>query len=479
MALLLYNLLTDVELGKISTTIIGIYRDILMFIPIIGYFLIVVTLFNGIGFNIKTLKFDQSLDLQLTDEDTEEFEISSRADQADFKKVGIHIIRELKYYVIENKFIVGCIAALALLVITSNIYINIGFYNKKYTTNENLALNNMIFSVKDSYITNVDQGGNLIANKKYYLVVKLGIDNISDEPNEIKLKDFRIDVNKRHIYPAFDQGNKFLDIAKNYDGKTIPPKIIDALDNPKYICEKGYVEIKGMCTNKKEKVEPEIEHRYYCPEGYELKSETCELPIENSNYVIAYEISKDEIKDSYVMKILNKTIDDIGELNPSYKMIKFKPKNLLNKVDLGTIELGTEMNLHETLLGETKVTVNKIDLLSSYYYEYDFCTSKKECETRKDVITAKVGKLLVVLDDEITYDETSPFYKYTNHEFYKYFGKITYKYKENEYSDLMKDVTPKKLKNKRVYEISAIAKFAENKKLVITIRNQYYSINFE
>ena len=350
LSLMLYNLFTSLELGKISTTLVGIYKDITGFTPFFGYFLMIYTLFKGIGFNIKTLKFDQTVDLTLTEEDTEEFEIAGRENQADIKKIGIHIIRELKYYVIENKFIVGCIALLVLLVISSNIYINIGFYNKKYATNENLALNNMIFSVKDSYITNVDQGGNPIANNKYYLVVKLGIENTNDEGMVIRNKDFRIDVNKDHIYPALDQGNRFLDIAKNYDGKNIPPKIINALDQPNYICEDGYIVVRDQCYNKKEYKEPEIEHNYYCPIGYELKSEKCEIPDGNTDYVIAYEITKEQIEKSYVMKILNKSTNDIGELNPSYKMIKFKPQNLLNKVDMGTINLEETMSLKEPCL---------------------------------------------------------------------------------------------------------------------------------
>ena len=479
LSLMIYNLFTSIELGNISTTIIGLYKDIINFTPFGGYFLIIVTLFNGIGFNIKTLKFDQNINLQLTEEDTEEFEIAGRDDKADFKKILIHIIRELRYYIVENKFIVSCLAILALLIISSNIYINVGFYNKKYTTNENLALNNMIFSIKDSYITNVDQGGNPIANNKYYLVVKLGIENTSDEGISIKQKDFRIDIGKEHLYPALDQGNRFLDIAKNYDGKNIPPKIIDALDNPTYICEEGYVVIGNRCSNKKENLEPETEHNYYCPEGYELKSETCEIPKENTEYSIAYEIEKNQIQKSYVMKILNKTTNDIGELNPSYKMIKFKPQNLLNKIDMGTIELGKKMSLSETQLGETTITINKVELLTSYHYEYEYCTEPKTCVIKRDVITAKSGRLLAVVDDEILYDEKSSFYKNTNHEFYKYFGKINYKYNDVEYSDLMKDVTPSKLKNKRIYEISAIAKYASNKKIIVTIRNHYYTVNFE
>lgn len=479
LSLMLYNQLTSIEIGRISTTIVGIYKDIVTFIPFGGYFLIISTLFNGIGFNIKTLRFDQSIDLQLTEEDTEEFEIAGREDQASLKKIAIHTYRELKYYIIENKFIVSCIGILFLLIISSNIYINIGFYNKKYVSNENLALNNMLFSVKDSYITNVDQGGNIIVENKYFLVVKLGIENISYEGLSIKLKDFRIDINDKRLYPTIDQGNKFLDIAKNYDGKEIPPKRIDALDNPKYTCKKGYAVVGNKCYNRKEYIDPEVEHNYYCPDGYELKSETCEIPSENSEYVIAYEISKEQIQKAYTMKILNKATNDIGELNPSYKMIKFKPKNLLNKEDMGTIELTKEINLKETLLGETKIAINNINLGTSYTYEYTTCSTPNSCEIKKDVITSKIGKLLVIIDDNITYDKNSSFYKNTNQEFYKYFGKISYKYNDKEYTELLTDITPAKLKNKRIYEISSIAKFASNKKLIVTIRNKYFTINFE
>ena len=479
LSLLLYNQLTTIELGKIDTTIIGIYKDVCNFIPFAGYFLIISTFFNSVGFNIKTLKFDQSIDLQLTEEDTEEFELAGRENQADIKKITIHTIRELRYYIVENRFIVTCIVVLILFVIASNIYINIGFYNKKYVTNENLALNNMIFSIKESYITNVDQGGNTIADNKYFLVVKLGIENSGWKDTAISQKDLRIDVKENRLYPTLDLGDKFLDISKNYDGKSIPPKIIQALDNPKYNCPEGYVIIGNKCSNKKDHKDPEIEHNYYCPKGYELKSENCEIPPENTEYQIVYIINKDQIQSSYTMKILNRTKNDIGELNPSYKMITFKPKNLLNIEDMGIIKLGDEMNLKETSLGETKIRIDNINLSTSYYYNYEYCTNSKSCEIKKDVITASIGKVLVIIDDSITYDEKSSFYLNTSHEFYKYFGKINYKYNEKEYSELLKDVTPSKLKNKRIYEISSTINYATNKELVITIRNKSFKIAFE
>ena len=44
LSLLLYNAFTSIEIGTISTTTVGIYKDIMGFVPFIGYFLIVITL---------------------------------------------------------------------------------------------------------------------------------------------------------------------------------------------------------------------------------------------------------------------------------------------------------------------------------------------------------------------------------------------------------------------------------------------------
>ena len=47
LSLMLYNQFTSIELGKISTTIVGLYKDITAFIPYGGYYLIISTLFTA------------------------------------------------------------------------------------------------------------------------------------------------------------------------------------------------------------------------------------------------------------------------------------------------------------------------------------------------------------------------------------------------------------------------------------------------
>ena len=151
----------------------------------------------------------------------------------------------------------------------------------------------------------------------------------------------------------------------------------------------------------------------------------------------------------------------------------------VDKEDMGTIELGDEINLKETTLGEATFKINKVSFVPSYIYEYQYCHTEKQCEIKQDVVTAKAGKLLVVVDDEIKYDKNSSFYKNTKQEFYKYFGKTSYLYENNEFVNKMKDVTPTRMKNGRVYEVSSTINFATNKKIIITIRNKYFTVNLE
>ena len=192
---LLHNNLSAIELGTSSQSTSKLFKDITTYATIPGYLISAITIFKGIGFNIKTLKFDQNIDLQVTDEDEEEIEIGGNGTRIDYKRIFIHTYRELKYYIIENKFVMCCIIVLVLILLSFRVYINFEVKNKKVGINENFVLNDLIISVNDSYLTNTDQGGNIISKNKYFIAVKMKIENNSDSPVKIEKKNFRINLN--------------------------------------------------------------------------------------------------------------------------------------------------------------------------------------------------------------------------------------------------------------------------------------------
>ena len=472
-----YNHMTSIELGQINTTSATLMKEIMLFVPMPSYIIIVATLFKGSGFNIKTLKFDQDIDLQVTDEDNEEIEIGGNADNISFKSNFVHMIRELKYYVLENKFIFICLLILLLLVISSNIYINIEIYNKKYTINNKVALNNIILTVEDSYITNTDQGGNILAKDKYYLALKVRIENISRENITLDKKDLLIKGgDNNNLYPSYDRSSKFLDIGNRYLGNPLTPRRVDPTNKPTIECPVGYRLKNTSCIRGEDVQEGTVKNNYSCPEGYTLKEENdssyCEEDENRKIYSLIYELNKNDIKKSYELKILNSMTNKIGDLSPSFILIKFKPKNVLNKETLGEYRYGQEIDLSDTTLGKTKLTINKVNFYNNYEYKYEFCKTKNNCETVNDVINNKNGRIIVEFEDSIIYDENSQYYINSKRLFYEDYATLKYKIGDKEMSSKLKDITPINIKNKKIYETSSLVTEGTNFYIQLLIRNK-------
>lgn len=477
LSMIVYNNLTLIELGQANNTTTVLMKDLLFFAPFPGYFITVVTLFRGIGFNIKSLKFDKTLDLQITDEDNEEIEIGTNKENISYKKIIIHMFRELRYYIVENKFIFSCIALLFILVIFSNIYINVDQHNKKYSSNNLIALNGFIISVEDSYITNTDQGGNVLGKNKYFLAIRMKIENNSDQYVPLNRESLLIKVRDKKLFPSYDMSSNFEDIGKKYLGTNIPPKSQMPKITKIYSCPKGYNQIKEFCYKGKEKVEAEIKEEESCPTEYNLIDGRCDIKEEQTKYVIVYELEEEDIRSSYELKLLNKTRNKIGDLSPSFVLIKFRPKNILNRENALTTTLGMKIDFSKTLLKETTLTVKKIEYTGSYQYNYKYCDKSNNCYDKKDVVIAGISKKLIIIDDFIDYDKTSSYYINTKRKFYEDFGKIRFDINGKTLNEKVKDVTPTQLKTKKIYEVSNVIDRGENKKLVLKIRNQEFVIN--
>ena len=479
LALLVYNNLVSIETGTSSQSVSKLFKDLSFFISLPNYLITALTLFKGIGFNIKTLKFDQDLELQITDEDEEEIEIGGNSDSGGYKKTLVHTVRELKYYVLENKFIMTCLLILLLFILSSRIYLHFGVYNKKYQLNQNMALNNIILSIKDSYLTNTDQGGNIISKDKYFIAIKVKMENKTNEKVSFSSNNFRIRVNGKNIYPNYDRSIRFLDIGKAYLGTNIPNKYIDATDNPIYTCEKGYTLKNDRCYKRGEStMETTIEHHYTCPNDYEtVNVNQCELKEENSEYVIVYEIDESLIKSTYEMKILSELKNDIGELNPSYKIIKFKPKKIIKEEDLGTAKLKEEISLKDSFLQDTKITINDVKVQNTFPYSVEYCESKDLCYSKSDVIKAKYGTRLLIIDNNIEYDENTSYYKNSKKKFFQDFGLLSYKIDDQKITSRLEDVTPKGVKDQSIYQVSALIDRGED--VILYLKNRNKSIKIE
>ena len=427
-SLVFYSTMSSIDTSTLDPTIVNFVSDIASFVPLPGYILAVAYAIKGLGFNIKTMRFDNNLDLHASDEDDEEIELKINSDGYVAKRTIIHTLRELKYYILENKFVFTCFGVVLVVALIIIGYLNFEVYNKKYKLYQAFVLDNFTMSLKESYLTNVDYSGNIINKDSYFVAVKIAIQNKSYQDLSIDSSNFRLYIGKDVVYPSYDRSSRFIDIGKNYQGNTI-------------------------------------------------MSQTA------NDYVFVYELKKDQLKTQYQIKILSDLKKKPGELTPSYKIINIRPKNILKSEIIGTGQIGKEIILKDTLLGNTVYKLKSVKFQNAYQYEAEQCIGVGNCKKGNHVVVATGGKSLMIIEDEIKWDETTSYYKNSKKDFYGDFAKISYRYKsliyDKDYTSTLKDVTPSILKGVKVYEVSNMLEVSTNRKLEFKIRNKTYTIELE
>lgn len=435
----------SIEAETIKETMAIFIRDfagVIKFPPII---LMGWTIIKGFNFNIKTLSFERNYDIIVTDEDDELVEVKLGSDTFESKKKIVHFIREAQYYILENLFVFKALGILVLVIICFNTYMFFGVYNRQYSLNQAFNLNSITITLKDSYITNVDQAGNKIENDKYYLAVKLGLKNTQAEDVKIDRSAFRIYINGEAVYPNYGRSSRFIDIGKEYLGK----------------------ELLGF-----------------------RKNDDGSLRYTDDDYVLVYELDKNQVKAQYEMKILsNYSKNSNNKMVATYKTIKIKPKNIVSKEKIDTVKIGDEINLSSTTLGKTKYKLVDYQIANSFTYTYENCDNKKNCTNIQRTVGPSNGNVLVIIKDIITYDEMSSYFKYSKLDFYGDFA--TFKY-YHEFTSKTYEVPLKKVSlsatykdtdengiTTRVYEVNNQAYISKDRMLKLTIRNKEIDIKLD
>lgn len=422
--------MNTIEAGSISSTFVRFVRDManLSFIP--GIVLLVWQGVKGIGFNLKSFRFERETGLELSDDEETDDAIEIKIDNNKPSTTSglVHLIRELKYYVLENKLIFRLVGIAILIALVITIYVNFQVYNKNVSVNQAFVLDNFTMSLKESYLTDVDYRGNVIEEGKYFLAVKIGIYNKTKIDSTIDNTNFRIFIGDEVIYPSYDRASRFVDVGTSYYGQTI----------------------------------------------YAGQSD---------DYVLVYELTADQLQSQYQLKILSGLEDGETEIKTKYKIINIRPTNLLKQESLGTGTIGKELDLSKTILGDTKYTLESITIDTNYPYSYQQCNINNVCSTISNTVVPSNGNLLLIIKDNIVWDETTSYYKNGSKDFYFDFVTIEYDYKISSgvrhTSTTLTNITPSNIEGVKLYEVPSNIKNGYNKKLIIRLRNQVITIDFD
>ena len=422
-----HNMLSSIEEASAAAQSVRMYRDVSLIVYLPQFYFTIYAFLRGIGFDIKKFNFElDAKELEISDIDSEEFELVIGANAYKYKRTLRRYIREFKYYVLENRFTFSVIVGLGVIGLGIMLYLHFGVYNRTYKETQKLSHNDLIVYVEDSVLTNLDIGGRII-DGQYYLAISYRIINDGYDSQPLDYENFAVEVANRRIAPVLDRSSYFPDLGIPYTRDTL---IADNTENV---------------------------------------------------YVFTYPIDEVFLDKKIDLKILDSVTYQIGSLTPIYKTVHLNYDKIFANNYKRTIDLGKYLVLNDTVFGMTQVQINKADILNQYIYTYKSCVTTNICQDLKGSVTSAPNKTLLVLDRTFVPDLHSSYFinRHGVNLFVSDLFSIKYKYNQEELKSGVKDVTPKNVSDKWVLEVDKKLEDASDVSLLVTVRGSVYELKLK
>ena len=420
-----FTIFKSLESGTLDVESVRFYRDVSLIVLLPQIVFLFIIFGRTLGFNLKQFEFKKDLEeLEIDVTDNEEVELTLGNDTYKIARFFRKFLRLTKYFLIENRLFVIIVSSIFILGMSLFVYSKISVYQETYNAGDIVYSGNFSYDVKDSYITEANTNNTI----ETYLLVNVEITNSSKEKYDLNRDLFKLKEGNTLLIPEFGMANKFDDIGDTY--------------------EPGYI--------------------------YGNKT---------MNTFVVFRINKKDIEKEYIFRIKSIGVDKRGN-QYYYKDYIIKPYNLNDIKDKGTFKLGDTINFKDTLLKNTTLTINEVDIADRFQEPYNYSLNGKIVKgiyniqpslVNKGSTTLLKLKVNMVLDNTITNNKLKePAY------LLEHYGVLKYRY-QGEYKNA-KIVKNKNEYNKQLYSYLEIPKEIEDANkidLVITVRGQKYTINLK
>lgn len=432
------GLLHNAEVANLESSTSLIIRGVMSIAFYVQIILSILFILLAFGFDIRSGDFfDVKEEINLDEDDSEEIELKIKSEDYKAKRFVHRYFREIKYYVIENKNIfkvIGAVLGVIILVFLIKFMISL---NRTVRVDQTFSYSSFSLSFNSSILSTLDYNGNQISKGKVYLANKVTITNKTNSLLALATYDFCLEIGEDCYYPKLDRSGKFIDLAKPYYGEQIG---------------------RGNSTE----------------------------------YVLVYELDEALAKSKYKIKVLDSLTYKKDAVIPKYKEINLTPSFSDSVKDVKSYALNEEIDFSNTTLLNSKLNVKSANIAQYYRYTYfkcksddcdvNSCTADNEnCASYQDATAASFGKYFIILEGDLTLDEKSSYAKYKlgTNDFFSDFVDVKYKIGDVESTTFVKDATPKDSKGSIILETNSIIKDAEEISLIITIRDQRFTLKLK
>ncbi len=411
-----------IEADTLDNTLARIIRDFIFLVHYSQYFFVIFTAIRGIGFNIKKFDFKGDIEnLEISSEDSEEFEFLVGKDNYKTQRTIRRFLRELVYYYKENKFIFTLIVVIIIVIIGSSLYTNRTVYQKEYKINDNVAFGYLNFKVQNAYITDTDLSGSKIKNGKKYLIILAQVTNRYRDDYILSYGNVQLVINKLRLSPNLNVVNNFTDLGRPFLGTLI----------------KGNTSI---------------------------------------NYIFAYEMDENLVTKNYTIETYSGYDTTPGGIGAIRRKIVINPTYLSKNNVSDVIGLNSKISLNSPQLGKSEVTIKDYEVTNRFSYIKNGVRQDIYIDIAKDY-----GKTLMILDYSLVLDDEAPYMDVTKtyKSFFEDFLIIKYTYNGKEYQEKVKLINPSGYSDKLIFKVSKYVADASDIQAVISLRNKDYSVRLK
>ncbi len=415
------NLFYQAGRSIVELTTLKLYSDISFIIVIPIFYFLLKYFVMGIGFNLKKFDFGKDiLELKQEEQDNEEVEINFDKNTYKYKRKARKILREFKYYTLENKLIIRIIIiilgiALASFLLTLNIV-----FNKTYKIGQNFVAGQFGITINSVYETKYDLNNKEVRDDSKYVIANIKITN-QGETKSFDFNTLRILFKDDYVYANNYFNEHFVDLGIPYDGQAI---------------KQG----------------------------------------ETKNYIFIFKVPEDYYSKKYVIKFYDKNEynDKQKRVISVYKTIKVKAVNLDKKRATKNKKLNETEILDKGSYGDSKITIKNYEFKSSYTYTHQVCDDNGVCSNRTDLIKSpNNNKVLLILDYELLLDKNYQISSYFKDDkvFFNNFLKVRYTYNGKKKILNVVDAIASNINNKVFLSVPYEIKNADNISLSFEMRN--------
>lgn len=392
----LASLLTTMGKTVVDIRLIMSIRDLIIITFTFQTFSIFIVISRFLGLNIKKFNFESDIkELNLTETDSEEFEVKLNFDVKNLKSKLRSVFRNFKYYFKENLRLIIPIIIISVVIAGYTIYKSINGNTTTYNQNVVFNVPNYSLKVADVFVTSKDYKGNIIDDEKSLVILKISI-RTNNKTSLFDFGKFALQIGKNKYYHTIKYSSNISDLGDTY----IKQKLTDTY----------------------------------------------------SDYLLVYEVPKGIANQSKRLIYVNEISSGLLSRD-TITRVNLNTRDLDSNQNEIQYILNSNINLDSSLLGISSFNLKSIDLNDEFYIDYRKCITSNDCYSFYEPLQASFSgsydKSILKLEIDLGTDDNS---KNNITTVIKSFSEIEYKINEVvKKVSLGKQIIPTKVNSRSYY----------------------------